>query len=193
MQKVLIVEDDPVLQQLYKDVFQEAGYYVVIAGDGEQGLSAAASEHPDIMLLDIMLPKKDGLSTLRDLKSNPDLENIPVALLTALPKGAPLINDIDLISKTVGYWVKDDYTPGQLVELVKNELARIEEEKKILIRIDNFIRIFDNKIVGFYSVSINRLRSIFGHVIYWLLLKGEITPSPQLNPGLRRYYTYCKL
>lgn len=129
MQKVLIVEDDPVLQQLYKDVFQEAGFNVVIAGDGEQGLSAAESEHPDIMLLDIMLPKKDGLSTLRDLKSNPNLENIPVALLTALPKGAPLINDISLISKTVGYWVKDDYTPGQLVELVKNELARIEKEK----------------------------------------------------------------
>ena len=124
MYTILIVEDDELLQMLYKEIFEHAGFSVVIAGDGESALSQATMTQPDFMLLDIMLPKKDGVTVLRELRANPLTISIPVALLTALPPGAPLIIEPELMNSLVGYWVKDQYTPQDLVNMVSSYLQR---------------------------------------------------------------------
>src|SRR5258708_2906081 len=81
MPTVLVVEDDLRLQLIARKVLERAGYRVVLAGDGEQGVAAAATEAPDVVLMDISLPAMDGLEATRlILATQPDL---PIVACTA--------------------------------------------------------------------------------------------------------------
>jgi two-component system, OmpR family, alkaline phosphatase synthesis response regulator PhoP len=81
---ILVVEDDPKSMTLTKDLLQISGYSTVQATDGKQGVVVATSTKPDLILMDIMMPKMDGYSACHELKSNPDTKNIPVIMLTAV-------------------------------------------------------------------------------------------------------------
>lgn len=85
--KVLVVDDSRVQRMLIQKDLVKAGFTVVAAGDGEEGLRMAGKESPDLILLDMMLPKITGLDVLRQLKTNPVTQAIPVVVLTALSKG----------------------------------------------------------------------------------------------------------
>jgi CheY-like chemotaxis protein len=80
---VLVVDDDPVIQRLLRVNFEMEGYDVIIAGDGVEGLERARADHPDIIVLDIMMPRMSGLDVTRALKADPDTAGIPVMLLSA--------------------------------------------------------------------------------------------------------------
>ena len=80
---VLVVDDDPVIQKLLRVNFEMEGYEVIIAGDGVEGLERARADHPDIIVLDIMMPRMSGLDVTRELKADPDTAGIPVMLLSA--------------------------------------------------------------------------------------------------------------
>jgi DNA-binding response OmpR family regulator len=80
---VLLVDDDPVILKLLQVNFEMEGYDVVTASDGAEGLEKARSEQPDIILLDIMMPKMDGLEVTRHLKADDNLKSIPIVLLSA--------------------------------------------------------------------------------------------------------------
>ena len=82
--KVLIVEDEETIQRLFKDVLEKVGYKIIIAGDGEQGVQLASKEKPDLILMDVQMPVKDGLEATKEIKGNPLTNNIPVVALTAL-------------------------------------------------------------------------------------------------------------
>ena len=89
MKKILIIEDDEFVRDLYKRYLEKAGYEVAIAADGETGLAMAKKEKYDLILLDIMLPKKTGLDVLKELRESPDIgRNNPVFLLTNLGQEA---------------------------------------------------------------------------------------------------------
>ena len=89
MKKILIIEDDEFVRDLYKRYLEKAGYKVAIAADGETGLAMAKKEKYDLILLDIMLPKKTGLDVLKELRESPDIgRNNPVFLLTNLGQEA---------------------------------------------------------------------------------------------------------
>ena len=83
MATVLVVDDDPVIQRLLRVNFEMEGYDVIIAGDGVEGLERARADHPDIIVLDIMMPRMSGLDVTRALKADPDTAGIPVMLLSA--------------------------------------------------------------------------------------------------------------
>ena len=87
---VLVVDDDPVIQRLLRVNFEMEGYTVLVASDGLEGLARARSERPDIVVLDIMMPKMSGLDVARTLKSDPDTADIPVMLLSAKAQEADL-------------------------------------------------------------------------------------------------------
>jgi CheY-like chemotaxis protein len=87
---VLVVDDDPVIQRLLKVNFEMEGYNVVIASDGVEGLERARSERPDIIVLDVMMPKLSGLDVAKALKSDPETSSIPVLLLSAKAQEADL-------------------------------------------------------------------------------------------------------
>src|SRR3989344_5959842 len=83
--KILLVEDDQFLREFYQELLQGEGYLVEVAPDGEVGLQKITGGGFDLVLLDIMLPKKDGLQILRDLKvSPPQSSHCPIVVLTNL-------------------------------------------------------------------------------------------------------------
>ena len=81
--KVLLVDDDPVILKLLQVNFEMEGYTVVTASDGVEGLEKARAERPDIVLLDIMMPRMDGLQVTKALKGDDDTREIPIILLSA--------------------------------------------------------------------------------------------------------------
>ena len=87
---VLVVDDDPVIQKLLKVNFEMEGYHVLIASDGVEGLERARSDRPDVVVLDIMMPRMSGLEVARALKSDPDTRAMPVLLLSAKAQEADL-------------------------------------------------------------------------------------------------------
>ncbi|MDH4359094.1 MAG: response regulator, partial [Candidatus Berkelbacteria bacterium] len=82
--KVLIVDDDITLRDMYAERLKAEGFEAEIAGNGDEGIEKAKSTQPDVILLDIMMPKTNGFNALEELKRDEATKNIPVIMLTAL-------------------------------------------------------------------------------------------------------------
>jgi len=82
MPKILIIEDEKVLAQMYKEKFEKEGFEVYLAFTSNEGLDLAKKEKPDLILLDILLPGKDGISFLKWLKNELQISSIPVVVLS---------------------------------------------------------------------------------------------------------------
>jgi len=119
--KILVVDDEDSVREIYRHEFINNGYTVVVAADGEEGLLKAGEEVPDIILLDIMLPKMSGIEVLRALKENELTKKIPVLLLTNLGEETIIKEGFELGAD--GYLLKVSYTPAQVVEEVKKFFA----------------------------------------------------------------------
>ena len=117
-EKLLIVEDDPAIQRMISDYFRHVGYDILTASDGEAGARLALSERPTVMILDLMLPKMDGLSVCRQVRErNPAL---PIIMLTAKD---------DIVDKVLGLEMgADDYLTKPFV------LRELEARVKSLLR-----------------------------------------------------------
>lgn len=103
--KVLIIEDDTFFQKFYATKLQEKGYEVAVASDGEEGLLKASSDKPNIILLDIIMPKKDGFEVLEALSQDLNLKVIPVLVLSSLGQEqdvekAKKLGAVDYINKS---------------------------------------------------------------------------------------------
>ncbi len=122
LQKILIVEDEESLLELYKLRLQQAGYEVFVAGDGEAGLLTAKNSHPDLVLLDILMPKADGYDMLRELKGSKDMRDIPVIIFSNLSQKGEIEKGLKLGARD--FIVKTSVTPGELVERVQQYLKR---------------------------------------------------------------------
>jgi DNA-binding response OmpR family regulator len=92
---ILVVDDDPVIQKLLTVNFEMEGYRVVTAGDGQEGLDQVAQRRPDIILLDVMMPKMDGVEVVRRLKADADLATIPVIMLSAKAQSNDISGGLD--------------------------------------------------------------------------------------------------
>lgn len=119
--KILIVEDEESLSEILKTRIANEGFTVVVAANGEQGLAMALSEKPDLILLDILLPKKGGLTMLGELRTQKDAPNVPVIMLTNL-------SDTDSVNQglTLGaqdFLVKADTEIGTIVDTIRSKLG----------------------------------------------------------------------
>lgn len=81
--KILIADDEPNIVVSLEYLMKREGYEVVVAGDGEAALDAVAAQAPDLVLLDIMLPKKDGFEVCQQIRANPDWQELKIVMLTA--------------------------------------------------------------------------------------------------------------
>jgi len=120
---VLIVEDEESIRLVYAEYLRMEGFEVEEAKDGEEALAKASSFDYDIMLLDIMLPKVDGLEVLKALKTNPELSSKPIIILTALGRDSIIKKGFELGAD--GFIIKDEATP----EGVKTEILKVLKEK----------------------------------------------------------------
>jgi len=121
---LLLIEDNPDTQQIYKDVFEREGFQVLTGSDGEMGLRYAQSTSPDVILLDLMLPKLKGFDLLKRLRAHEETRRIPVAIFSALadPSDRKIAADLGVTE----YAVKSMNTPKQIVCRVRALLARGE-------------------------------------------------------------------
>lgn len=119
--KILLIEDDSFLLSMYTTKFELENFQVVTAEDGEKGLRMIAKEAPDIILLDIILPKVSGFEVLKKIKSDDKLKEIPVILLTNLSQKSDIEKGLGLDAND--YIIKAHFTPGEVVDKVKKVLS----------------------------------------------------------------------
>jgi len=120
MKKICIVEDEPSLLEMYKMKFTAEGYEVITASDGVFGLAAIKDSKPDLVLLDLVMPRMDGYQVLKELRSNPETAKQLVYIFSNLGQGAEIEKGI--AEGANGYFVKSNLTPTQLAEEVKKIL-----------------------------------------------------------------------
>jgi len=119
--KILIVDDDVTLVEMYSERLKAEGFEVEAAPDGVECLLKTKEWKPDLILLDIMMPKKNGFETLEELKSSPETESIPVIMLSALIQGE---NKTRVKSVgAIGYIIKSETMPGEVLEEVKKAIS----------------------------------------------------------------------
>jgi CheY-like chemotaxis protein len=120
MAKVLLVEDEPLVNRMYEKALRFEGHEVDVVEDGEAALAKVASSKPDLILLDIMMPKMDGFAVLARLKENKSYRNIPVVVLTNLAGDEDTKKALSL--GAVSYLVKSDLEPSKIVAEIEKSL-----------------------------------------------------------------------
>ena len=130
MAKILLVEDDPSINKVVSTKLQREGFEVIIASDGEEGFRRIKSDSPDLIILDIMLPKRDGFWVLEEMKIDPEMKKyVPVIVLSNL--GQP--KDVDLAMKlgAKDYMIKTELSLAALIDKINSYLdtgAKKQEE-----------------------------------------------------------------
>jgi len=119
--KILFIEDESALQKNLSDLFSRENYETISALDGEIGLSLAKNKKPDLILLDLILPKASGFDVLKKLKEDKDTKNIPVIVLTNLESMGDIEKTLALGATT--YLVKSSYSLDEVLEKVKKTLG----------------------------------------------------------------------
>src|SRR5688572_480933 len=123
--RLLLVEDEPDIAFMYKTLLTNAGYHLTLARDGQEAWDILTTEPaPDLLLLDVVLPRKDGFEILRDLRKHPQLHDLKVILLTNLGQKV----DIEQGEKlgATDYIIKAHITPAELVTKIREHLADTE-------------------------------------------------------------------
>ncbi len=118
---VLLVDDDLTLREMYDERLKAEGFEIVQATNGEEALAKAKETKPNVILLDIMMPKVNGFDVLKQLKEDAELKAIPVIILTAL------IQDVDRLQGmqlgAADYIVKSETMPGEVIAKIKKALG----------------------------------------------------------------------
>lgn len=122
-QKILIIEDEDVLRNVLASKLAKEGYDVVTAGDGELGIEKMRAENPDIVLLDILLPKKNGYQVLEERMGDESLRKIPVMVISN--SGQPVEVKRLLELGACDYLVKADFTPEEVISKMRTCLTDI--------------------------------------------------------------------
>lgn len=118
--RILIIEDETTLQRALSEFLTAEGFEVLSALDGEEGLGMVREKNPDLVLLDIILPKKDGYEVLAEIKKDEKTTKIPVVLLTNLEAAEDVQRAFD--SGATTYLVKSNYKLEDIVKKIKEIL-----------------------------------------------------------------------
>lgn len=120
--KVLIIDDEPHICKILEEYFQFEGFDVITAHDGEQGLRLVEEENPDLIILDIMLPKKDGWKVCKEIRPQ---NNIPIIMLSAKTEEENRISGLQLGADD---YVTKPFSPKEVVLRARSILRRVEKE-----------------------------------------------------------------
>ncbi|MBM3257957.1 MAG: response regulator [Candidatus Nealsonbacteria bacterium] len=120
MKKILFIEDESTLQKTLGEVLTNEGYQVVSALDGELGLRTAKKEKPDLILLDLILPKMNGFDVLKNIKKDAEIKDIPIIVLTNLESMEDIQKALELGAAT--YLVKANYSLEEVLEKINKTI-----------------------------------------------------------------------
>ncbi len=121
MTKILIAEDEPDIRELVAFTLRFAGYEVVAASNGEEAVQIASREYPDLILMDVRMPRMTGYDACRVMKGNPDLKDIPVVFLSAKGQESEIQTGLDAGAEE--YLLKP-FAPDQLTDRVRAILSK---------------------------------------------------------------------
>ncbi len=121
LKKILLVEDEKVLGEMYKAKFIQAGFEVVWTFEAKEALNLTKKEKPDLIVLDILLPKENGIAFLRWLRKEPEISQTPVVAFSNYDDPETKKKAFELGVKD--YLIKTNYTPSEVVERVKQLLS----------------------------------------------------------------------
>ncbi len=124
MKKVLFIEDEPALQKALSVSLKAQGFEVLSAFDGESGLNMVKESGPDLVLLDLILPKMDGFTVLEELKKLPETKNTPVIVLTNLDDTEDVQKVLDL--GATNYLIKASYNTEDIANKIKEILEKVK-------------------------------------------------------------------
>jgi len=127
-QLILVVEDSPTTRRQISDLLEHEGYEVITAGDGEQALALVREHHPELVVLDIVLPKKNGYQVCRNIKADPDLA-IKVLMVTAKSQEKDRVWGH---RQGADFYLSKPVNPAQLVEAVKQLVQRDMDSSSLL-------------------------------------------------------------
>ena len=120
MKTILIVEDDIFIRDIYQMKFSQVGFEVIIAEDGMVALEKMTEKIPDIILLDIMMPRMNGMEVLQKIKENEEWKKIPIIMLTNISEKENIPKGYDVSADE--YLIKSHYAPSEVVEKVNSLL-----------------------------------------------------------------------
>ena len=120
--KILIAEDEPVLMEMYRVYFEKAGFEVLNAENGQVCIELAKKEKPDILLLDVLMPRLNGWDVLKELKSNPETKDMPILVLSNLSQTQEIQKGLALGADD--YIIKSDLTPKDLLAKVEKTILK---------------------------------------------------------------------
>ena len=120
--KILIIEDDSFLLRMYSTKLELEGFKILGALDGEKGSRTAKKELPDLILLDLLLPKKDGVAVLAELKKDPLTRQIPVVVLTNIGQKDKIDRCFEL--GAIDYLIKAHFIPSEVISKIKRTLEK---------------------------------------------------------------------
>ena len=118
--KILIIEDEKILSEMYQDKFSQVGFKVISATEAKEGLELAKKEKPDLVVLDMLLPRENGIFFLKELRKHKEISSVPVVVFSNFDDP-----DTKRQAKKFGakdYLIKTDYTPQQIIEEIKKFL-----------------------------------------------------------------------
>lgn len=124
--RVLLVDDDPSILEMYSERLSLAGYEVIAAATGEDGMARAVDSAPAIILLDIRLPRTNGLDMLDILKNTDATKHIPIILLTAM--SGPEVRERALAAGADDFLLKSETMPGEVVRKIEHTIAQKKQE-----------------------------------------------------------------
>ena len=132
-EKILVIDDDPSIVELIRVNLEIQGYKVIVAEDAIKGIALSNQESPDLIILDIMLPKMDGFTACQQLRADKRNKNMPILMLTAMSRVDDKITGFD--AGTDDYLTKP-FEVGELLARVKALLRRIQRDKKEELNLD---------------------------------------------------------
>ncbi len=122
MKKVLIVEDEDLIMDLLKKKLLQENYDVLTAHDGEEGLKVLRETKPDVVLLDIIMPKKNGYEVMEEMSKDPELKKIPIIIISNSGQPVELDKAKELGAKD--WLIKTEFDPQEVVEKVRKQIGQ---------------------------------------------------------------------
>lgn len=168
-QRILVVDDDPEIVRLLRAYLEQAGFEVLVAYDGESALHLLRRERPDIVLLDLMLPDRDGWELTRIVRADPGLESVPIVLLTARVQDHDKILGLELGADD---YVTKPFNPREVLARVRAVLrrsrggpaqSRILRVGCVLIDLDQHLVRVEDRPVGLTPTEFSLLRALAEH------------------------------
>ncbi|MFQ5956876.1 MAG: response regulator [Candidatus Brocadiales bacterium] len=180
---ILVIEDEKDLVELIQYNLEKEGFRVMYAYDGEGGLQMARSKHPSLVLLDLMLPRLDGLEVCRRLKQDPKTAGIPVIILSVKDSEADIVTGLEL---GVDDYVTKPFSPRILTSRVRAVLRRSEREAgpKKLIKIDGIVIDTSRHEVSLDGKNVPLTITEFNLLHYMAERPGRVLTRDQLMSGV---------